>query len=517
MRRVLVVDDEKFIRKGIKAIIERANTDFEEVIECSNGIDALDKLKQYKVDLIITDIRMPKMDGLALLKEMEYWEEKPKAIIVSGYDDFNYAREAIKYGVKEYLLKPIKEEELLGAVRIIKKQLDQKNDSLLRHQRLKHHIDEFRINELNYMLISSDLEKEKIQSMLKATETYIFNQPFYIALVYVQADTYSFNSAVYSDILKKSIDEYCSDNEGEVLSFSGQEDNVVLVVNNKRYIQDIFEYIKGDKTYKCVIGVSQLGIDVKDIHKAYLQALECLKYRLLTDSSKSVIYYEHIASLERNNNIDEEAINKVAYVVGTKNIKELDQLLFNIFDKEIKKFHISYTEKIVEYFNSNIIDYLLDKIKEYSPQYEEEHKFIKDIFKYKSLQEYIHSVKEFLLDIDKYLIALGKVYNQKNDIDTAIEFIKENYYKDLNMAYVSNYVSMNYSYFSEMFKEHTGTNFVDYVKKIRVEKSKVLLRNTDYKIFEIGQKIGYQNPKQFTKTFKEIVGISPVEFRNKPF
>lgn len=97
----------------------------------------------------------------------------------------------------------------------------------------------------------------------------------------------------------------------------------------------------------------------------------------------------------------------------------------------------------------------------------------------------------------------------------AVQYIHENFNRDINMAMVSNYVSLNYSYFSQAFKEYTGYNFVDYLKKIRIEKAKELLENFDYKIYEVGEMVGYKNSKQFAKTFREMEGISPIEYRNR--
>nr|WP_285848113.1 MULTISPECIES: AraC family transcriptional regulator [unclassified Mesobacillus] len=98
-------------------------------------------------------------------------------------------------------------------------------------------------------------------------------------------------------------------------------------------------------------------------------------------------------------------------------------------------------------------------------------------------------------------------------MDRAIAYIRENYHKDLNLAVVANYISLNYSYFSHMFKEYIGQNFVDYLKMVRVENAKKLLKETDFKILEISEMVGYKNPKQFARVFREAEGISPKEYR----
>ena len=112
MNRVLVVEDEKLIRQGIAAMIKKSGVPVNEVLECSNGLQALDILKENKIDVMFTDIRMPKMNGIELVKAIQNLEEPPITIAVSGYDDFSYAVEMMRQGVREYILKPVERDKL---------------------------------------------------------------------------------------------------------------------------------------------------------------------------------------------------------------------------------------------------------------------------------------------------------------------------------------------------------------------------------------------------------------------
>ena len=124
-------------------------------------------------------------------------------------------------------------------------------------------------------------------------------------------------------------------------------------------------------------------------------------------------------------------------------------------------------------------------------------------------EEYIEQLNEFHCSLEEQFVQ----DQNKRKIKQAIEYIKKNYDKDLNMAVVSNYVSMNYSLFSLSFKEYTGVNFVNFLKEIRINQAKALLENTDWKIQEIASKVGYENEKNFMKIFKNTCGISPTEYR----
>ncbi|MDF2514174.1 MAG: hypothetical protein K0S04_4040, partial [Herbinix sp.] len=128
MNKVLIVEDEKMIRKGIVAMLNRAPIPINEMIECRNGEEALEILQQTKIDLMITDIRMPKMDGITLVKQLQDLPDKPAVLVVSGYDEFNYAVEALRNGVKDYLLKPIEREKFYKVIMSIQEELENKEE-----------------------------------------------------------------------------------------------------------------------------------------------------------------------------------------------------------------------------------------------------------------------------------------------------------------------------------------------------------------------------------------------------
>jgi two-component system, response regulator YesN len=117
--------------------------------------------------------------------------------------------------------------------------------------------------------------------------------------------------------------------------------------------------------------------------------------------------------------------------------------------------------------------------------------------------------------MNNFYLTLKDVYRKNNKIDAAIAYIEGNYHKDISMTMVANYVSVNYTNFSILFSEEMGISFVDYLRQVRIDKSKELLKSADYKINEISEMVGYKNPKHFAKSFKQVTGISPVEYRNK--
>lgn len=134
-------------------------------------------------------------------------------------------------------------------------------------------------------------------------------------------------------------------------------------------------------------------------------------------------------------------------------------------------------------------------------------------YRFSKVDDYETELMNWILGLHERINSQFDTNRNKQKIRQAMDYIQENYDKDLNMAVVSNYISMNYSLFSYMFKEYTGSNFVNYLKGIRMEEAKKLLKETDMRIIEISQQVGYDNEKHFMKTFKATVGVSPSEFR----
>ena len=203
-------------------------------------------------------------------------------------------------------------------------------------------------------------------------------------------------------------------------------------------------------------------------------------------------------------------------MLDTERKDELSKLVRQIFDQDIiTKYHLDYMEKI----STVLKDEIIQNLSEYIPQkidfIQEQESSYKSIYEFYNLQEYIHYINKFILNINDVLLKLKNICNTDKTIDMAVKYVQDNYSKDLSMAEVSNYISLNYSYFSILFKEKIGMNFIDYLRRIRIEKAKELLQNSIYKIYEVSEMVGYNNTKHFTTTFRTLTGISPTEFREK--
>ncbi len=483
MRAVLIVEDEKMIRKGIKSMVERSGVPVDIIIECNNGEKALEVLKNQHVDLVFTDIRMPKVDGIELVRKMQKLPNKPEVVAISGYDDFSYAVELMRMGVKEYLLKPVDREE-------IKRILENTERNISKDKEKAAEIRSIFYEQLKLIILGqSDLIQE-IKSFANQNSHKFYNNDYVICcLTRSDMDDYETNQYIY-------------------LSDVDNNDLIILGYDNK-------EYLINSELKQTNIGVSSKHKGLKELEISYKEALNARKLAFVKDQ-KIVVYNENnigkysVNNDSSDNKVDPNLMKALAQQLGT------DTYETAIRQVEKMKYNTTIGEFTLDVLMDNLCILLNEILEIYQNVLELDEKVFEALSKpltYPSINDYFEELIDYIRDISYRIDTQFDDYKNKSKIHAAISYINENYYKDLNMAVVSNYISMNYSLFSQTFKQYTGSNFVDYLKNLRLNEAKRLLEETDLKINEISKKIGYNNAKHFMKTFKDTLGVSPSQYR----
>ncbi len=483
MKTLLIVEDEKLIRQGIRVMVQRSGVPIDTILECSNGEDALETLKNQQVDVMFTDIRMPKMDGIELVKRVQELEHKPYMVAVSGYDDFSYAVEMLRNGVQEYILKPVEREKI---VEVLKK-LDEKITS----QKNEHVVDrKIGRQQIKYLLLNSKTSEAEI-ALLKQKHAGTFYPEGYVICQYEANVEIEENEAIteFTDVCEGSI----------------------CIVD----AQSVGAFLKSELPEKAV-GISSIHHGFEELKEAYQEAgiarrcafvrMKPVSYEETLDTKIPQGLIENAAKL-----LSEQARMQRMQLIGTEKTTELLEQWDRIFS-EARMEHIPLWDFICE-----LRLFIGEVGKIYRNIVTDEQR--RSLEKYKEVLGYpdIEAYRDELMD---WIIALHEQINDTQDnnrnqqkMKKAVEYVQENYNKDLNMAVVSNYISMNYSMFSFAFKQYTGSNFVNYLKDIRIRKAKQLLAETDMRVIEISREVGYDNEKNFMKIFKSSCGVSPSEYR----
>ena len=316
-------------------------------------------------------------------------------------------------------------------------------------------------------------------------------------------------------LLQNSLPGFIETNKAIIVT--DHHNDLVIITYDKKVFSHVKDYLS-DKEYMFAIGVSDEQFSIKKLKEAYSQAKHALKYRLIFP--EKTIYYYHQCPKNHNKDFSEfhtEKLNKILNMLGEdQKEQEIKNIIKDIFitlsdvDEKIEYME-SFNQVFKQFVSKNILP-MIDKTDQKSV-FEKE--MFSDIYQFKDIVEYQNSVETYILKCHQELKQIKNMDNNQIHVLKAIKFIQENFHKDINLAVVSNYVSLNYSYFSNLFKEYTGVSFIDYLKKLRIEKSKKLLLDTDYKIYEIAEMVGFTNPKHFTKVFRSLEGISPKEYRGK--
>jgi len=509
MRKVLIVDDEKYIRAGLKSMIQRANTQFNKFVECKNGREALAYIMRDKFDLVITDIRMPQMDGLELMREIQQINYSVPIVILSGYDDFQYAVEAIKYGARAYILKPVDRMELYNVLKKVELELIEREDM----EKKNRYIDKFRQNQLHYVFLNDYLSSAEINEILENLEIYVFHAPFYVAILDSKPDGQKNN--FYIDL--GAIEDYIKQNtHNGAVCFQEATGELVLAVNQNFVWEDMLKYLERKYDQNFVLAVSGLAKSPIDIRKAYIEAREALKYRIFLKKC-GALYFDDIEKRQDNFVLPYEKIERAFNMIGVESKTKLEKELYEILSVPLfYKNKINYLEGIVQLLKQKISKSLMLINSQKREELQKKYLCVWNPYYFEYIKEYCDCIIRYIAELNdcvwNFRTSCGNIDYK---IDMAIQYIKEHYHEDLNLAVVANYVSLNYYYFSHVFKEQTGMSFMNFLNKVRIEKAQEFLKNTDDKVSDIAVRVGFENPKHFTKSFKKIAGISPTQYRQR--
>jgi len=268
-----------------------------------------------------------------------------------------------------------------------------------------------------------------------------------------------------------------------------------------------------------LVGVGRPGNELEQLPMSYRSACRALQYTFLHPG----VHLVDARAVESGRLMfapPDEEIRLLGNLLGTDRKREMNELLYRIFHiDQMARIDIAYIEQTARLINEKVLDEIFHRYGEASIEVLKLYRKVGDWNNFRYFHDYFRSLENLLSSLNDYIKQMRLAYaeSENENLREAVAFIEANYARPLNMAMVSNHVSLNYSYFSEAFKAYTGESFVVYVKKVRIERAKVLLAGRELKVIEIGEAVGFENAKQFARVFKELEGISPNEYRSKAY
>lgn len=454
MEKLLIVEDEKMIRLGLRKMAERAGVPIGEILECKNGEEALALLAHTPVEVMFTDVRMPRMDGIALVKRLSTLAQPPLTVIISGYDEFTYAVEALRCGAREYLLKPVTREAIAQVLAQLEEELTAGKTA--------------RLQPLKYVLLHPEASREEWEAARTLFTRLLGTGPYRVA----------------------------------VGRLSGPPPPGVLLLE---HMWDGVQVMVGEAanlTGTC-LGLSEEVWDFTAFLPACLQARDRFRLAFLTGAQR---VEEQVPPSPVPSPQD---CDRLVQMLGTRSPQEIREALVSLLapGQEGK-----WTG---EQFLS-LVTALLTGAERKCPflsPWDTCGLRLRQPFSYPSFSQYREQLLEALLGIHRHLEEKnGLPRNLK--MEEALAYMGENYKKNLNMATVSNHISVSYSFFSQAFKEYTGINFLLYLKTLRIHRAQELLTTTTLPIAAIATQVGFEDEKHFMKVFRTLVGISPTQYRS---
>ena len=504
MVKILIVDDEGIERRGIKFLLKNIHEEFD-ICEACNGMDALELLKKQDVDILFTDIKMPFMDGMDLIKEVRDNNIKAKIVIFSGYEEFEYAKFATKMGVINYILKPVDPNEFQSTiVRIINELKAEK----LAEEKNNKNISFFKEHFLYSLVYGSTIKElqEKSHDFIDISFLYDYNR---IVLLEFNEDFFSREEYDAEKILKNEINlefQYLNLNAKESILFLTRREHDERL---KEIGQEIHKIFEEQCSVKCFVGIGKEFSNPKEISSSYEKVELLIEKRFYYNGQ----YVFTDGDFNKNDNISKDDTDRLLKEIKQDiNIKDAQSLkskvksLCDVYEKED-----DFSNMYVKFIFSNVLKDLYDNMSEVS-----EEKFKDDIDKLYKSNDFAKVIKIINSYVEKFeeSISQNSMLVHK-EIETIKKYIYENYDKDMGVEVLAAQVCFAPSYLSYIFKKETGQNLSKFIKSYRMIKAKEMLENTYEKIVNISYAVGYKNVSYFCQSFREYFGVSPQKFRSE--
>lgn len=532
MIKVLIADDELRICELIFRLIDWEALGMSVIAVAHDGRETIKIIKNEMPDIVITDIRMPGYNGVDVIRIGKEYNSDIQFIIISGYSQFDYAQNAIHYGVSDYLLKPVKAEELTKALLRIKNRIDKNNQMYSQVKKA------WTLEQQNRRLYREQLIMDiahgkgfdvltKDMNTLNEQYKYEFI-PGFFTIVIVKADGLNFEEKTESSFLYEKIQQSLSfafapvmqemqgtmlDNGTYIFLFNYENEYAEIESQLHRLLNQMLLQKDVFKKLHLTIGLGKRVNCLAEVGKSYETAYLAIKDRILVGTDRIIEgkekivvqdykdYFLHTVRELENvvENLDDKRISDIIQEWGTALSK----------DKEINGYQIEQSAKAL------VNSYLLSMQKN-NYTLDEDDNLLKDFMKsiencisLGEIQELLSGTLEQSLSEYRHKRALSG----SKPIRDAKEYIRNNLAGNLTIQEVSEYVGYSSAHFSVRFKQECGITFSDYVMESRIEKSKELLKNTRETIESIAAAVGYSDVKSFTKNFKKYTEVKPSQYR----
>ncbi|MDD3415357.1 MAG: response regulator [Lachnospiraceae bacterium] len=535
MLKIFLVEDEIVMREGIKNNIHWEEEGFVFAGEASDGELAFPLIQKTKPDIIITDIKMPFMDGLELSKLVKSELPDTKIIILSGYDEFEYAKEAISIGITDYLVKPIAAAKLLEAVKQVgEKILGEREQKEFFERYQREHQENLNIEKqkLFYELIEGKLSVSEIIQRGKEKGINLSAQGYNIILMKVFSKDNEVGRGGDTVVIEELLEGFVKD-KTDILMFDQATEGWAFLIKSmnpedlpgiiEKYVNEFVKIVTDFKDISYFVGIGCNVNRIRELNKSYDDANKAFAYRYLVDANQ-VIYSEHLNEKNKKVNLDLE--------LGSLDVGKIDRKIVENFLRSglreevhhfIDEYFISLGKDNInsllfrQYIVMDIYFCSISLMEELGYHQEDIVEKCGELRDVASALTSIDSTKKYLYKlIEEALKNRDDASQKKYDrfLSSAREYIYHNFQKeDISLNTVAASVNLSPNHFSTIFSQQMGQTFIEFLTNVRMEKAKELLKCSGMKSSEVGYAVGYKDPHYFSYIFKKTQDCTPKEFR----
>lgn len=529
MLKLMIVDDEYLFREALKISIQWQELGYELCCEAENGVDALEKIMEYKPEVALVDINMPIMDGLELAAEIKEKSLNVRTIIITGYGEFHYARQAVEIGVENYLLKPIEETELAKTLVDVRISIEKEKKAILEIEMIRKQVKEFKPM-LKQMMLNDILSGKKkikqneIKELKKNFNIDFEAANFQVAVIELDekeefvwdGDDRQLWCFAVSNIAAEIFGEYyfyemswdTSSRVNILIKEPRLKDGV------KRDIVNLCERIRTAApkylNFSVTIGIGGMFDSVGRISNSYEEALIALKDKFVSGSNR-VIFFEN--TIEADLPINPYNVNQRQQILIYMRIGDVDgveTIITEVFNK-LATSNLSSEFVFVVYIDliSTCMEYAAETGSKVKKVLEYNGNIIEEIEKKRSLKELESWIKNMFIKMVNH-VHYQRLKRKSKIVEEAEKYIHEHYFRfELKIDDIARHVYVKYGHLCFLFKRDTGKTINDYLTDLRITKAKELFDKGVRSVAEVSNKVGYADANYFGKSFKKTFGITP--------
>lgn len=532
---ILIVDDEQLIRQGLRGRIEYLGIDVDEIFEAENGLMALRLQEEHPIDVVITDIRMPDMDGLELIQEMQKKNNQIKFVVLSGYAEFSYAETAIRLGVKAYLLKPVSNDDLKAAFDKAYKEMEQ-TASVRQEVQMKKRMDrekqvyqqEKALNALFSSQEAGAVTREQLCKLCGYDEKMWAGgaeSVLYLAILHINKESFEHQRFrpvdhelvrfmirnIFEEIqapCEKLLVNSLSDTRQMYGIFIGDDKKKLRMEVERIYLR-MRSVLEKKMGIYLTIGVSRCRSQLEG--KETSEARQALKQRIIYGKA-NIYFYEDIRILGEQE-FPVSQLHLLEQYIEHNEIFKVKNLVQEIFSEELVK---KYGSAYLRIMWIRILNLLLHHYERRGRNAAEIEKMLQNynlLDRIQSLQEIRQKIIEMVMEcVSTESVADA---NARSKIQMAIGYIQEHFAENLTVNVLAEHYGMSPNYFSSMFKKEMSRSAVNYITELRINQARELLYHSELSVVDISKKVGYEDSQYFFRVFKKYLGMTPLQYREE--